>query len=304
MSAARYQVGSLPIAIVSDGRAWRDAGAVHGLVPKVMWQRLTDDLNPLNQVPLALNCLLLESDGKTVLIETGQGDKDFALLRRRGESVDHGLLLQGLARLGVQPNDVDIVINTHLHNDHCGWNTRHAQGALRPTFPRARYYAQRGEWEAASHPNERTRAAYLADNLTPVAEAGQLELIDGETPITSAITVIETPGHTADHAAVLIRDGGETAVYIGDLVQHRVQLERAAWISAFDVLPLVSLETKKRLVREAVEGDHLIVAVHLPFPGVGRMRSHEGKRTFVAEPPLAPAGDAAPLGKPAGAPNR
>ena len=237
MSAARYQVGSLPITVVSDGRAWRDAGAVHGLVPKVMWQRLTDDLNALNQVPLALNCLLLESDGKTVLIETGQGDKDFALLRKRGESVDHGLLLQGLARLGVQPDDVDIVINTHLHNDHCGWNTRRLQGALRPTFPRARYYAQRGEWDAATHPNERTRAAYLAENLTPVAETGQLELIDGETPITSAITVIETPGHTADHASVLIRDGGETAVYIGDLVQHRVQLERAAWISAFDVLP-------------------------------------------------------------------
>ena len=292
MHSARYQVGSLPITVVSDGRVWRDAGAVHGLVPKVMWQRVTDDLNPLNQVPLALNCLLLESDGKTVLIETGQGDKDFDLLRKRGESVDHGLLLGELARLGVQAQDVDIVINTHLHSDHCGWNTRLVDGSLHPTFPRARYYMQRGEWDAATHPNERTRAAYLSENLTPVAEAGQLELIDGETAITSAITVIETPGHTADHASVLIREGGETAVYIGDLVQHSVQLERAAWISAFDVLPLVSLETKKRLVRQAVEGDHLIVAVHLPFPGVGRLHAQAERHTFVAEPPrAAPAAD-------------
>lgn len=283
MVVARYQVGSLPITVVSDGRAWRDAGAVHGLVPRVMWERVTDDLNDRHQIPLGLNCLLLESDGKIVLIETGLGDKDFAPLRERGEDIDHGHLLQELASLGVAPDDVDVVINTHLHSDHCGWNTRNLDGELRPTFPNARYVAQAREWDVATHPNERTRATYLAENLLPVQDAGQLDLVDGETQITSDLTMIETPGHTADHASIVIRDGGETAVYIGDLVQHRVQLERTAWISAFDVLPLVSLETKKRLVRDAIAGNHLIIAVHSPFPGVGRLVEREGRKHFIDE---------------------
>ena len=285
MPAARYHVGGLTIRVLSDGCSWQDAGAVHGLVPRVMWERVTTDLNAQHQIPLALNCLLLESDGKTVLIETGQGDKDFDLLRARGGAVGHGKLLDALAAEGVAPGDVDIVINTHLHNDHCGWNTRRIDGALRPTFPNARYVVQAGEWDVATHPNERTRATYLADNLLPLREAAQVDLIDGETAVTSQLTVVETPGHTADHASVLIRDGGEAAIYIGDIAQHRVQLERVAWISAFDVLPLVSLETKKRLVREAVAGNHLILSVHTPYPGAGRLVQREGRNHFIDEAP-------------------
>ncbi len=285
MPAARYNVGGVPIRVLSDGQSWQDAGAVHGLVPRVMWERVTTGLNAQHQIPLGLNCLLLESDGKTVLIETGQGDKDFAQLRERGGVVGHGKLLDALAGQGVAPGDVDIVINTHLHNDHCGWNTRRIDGALRPSFPNARYVIQAGEWDVATHPNERTRATYLADNLLPLREAGQLDLIEGETAVTSQITVIEAPGHTADHAAVLIRDGGETAIYIGDIAQHRVQLERVAWISAFDVLPLVSLETKKRLIREAIAGNHLVLSVHTPYPGAGRLVRREGRNHFIDEAP-------------------
>ena len=163
-----YRIGSKTITVVSDGVIWLDAGAVFGLVPKVMWSRVTGETNALNQIPLALNCLLLESDGKTVLIETGQGDKDFEQTRRRGWEPDHGKLLDDLARNGVQAADVDIVINTHLHNDHTGWNTVSRGESLQPTFPNARYWIQRGEWEEAMHPNERTRATYLAENLVPV----------------------------------------------------------------------------------------------------------------------------------------
>ena len=288
MTSARYQVGSLPLTVVSDGEAWRDAGAVHGLVPRVMWERVTDTLNDRHQIPIGLNCLLLESDGKTVLIETGEGDKNFDQIRKRGDAVDHGHLLHELAALGVAPADIDIVVNTHLHNDHCGWNTRRIDGALRPTFANARYVIQAREWDVATHPNERTRATYLAENLLPLQEAGQLDLVEGETAVTSQITMIETPGHTADHASLVIRDGGQTAVYIGDLVQHRVQLERVAWISAFDVLPLVSLETKKKLIGEAIAGNHLIIAVHAAFPGAGRLVQREGKNRFIDEPPAAP----------------
>lgn len=285
MPSPSYQVGHLRLTVVSDGTAWLDAGAVFGLVPKVMWERVTGTPTARNQVPLSLNCILTESDGKTVLIETGQGNKDFDQLRKRGEEPHHGRLLADLALNGVRPEDVDIVINTHLHADHCGWNTQRAGEELRPTFPNARYYIQRGEWEQATHPNERTRATYLAENLTPVEEAEQIEFIEGETRITSDITVIETPGHTADHASVVVANGGETAVYLGDVVQHQAQLERAAWISAFDVLPLVSLETKKRLVAEAIAENHLMICVHNTFPGVGRLTREDGRTRFVAEAP-------------------
>ena len=287
----QYRVGSRTLTVLSDGVIWLDAGAVFGLVPKVMWERVTGATNDRNQIPLALNCLLMESDGQTVLIETGQGDKDFEQTRRRGGEPDHGKLLDDLARNGVQPADVDIVINTHLHNDHTGWNTiRSSSGGgeseLAVTFPNARYYIQRGEWEEAMHPNERTRATYLPQNLLPVEAAGQIEFIDGETPITSDITVIETPGHTADHAAVVIAQGGESAVYLGDMIQHQVQLERVAWLSAFDVLPLVNLETKKRIIADAIERRSLLVAVHNPFPGVGRMSAGErGRNVWTPEPP-------------------
>ncbi len=284
-----YRVGSREVRVLSDGVIWLDAGAVFGLVPKVMWQRVTGETNELNQIPLALNCLLLESDGKTVLIETGQGNKDFEQTRRRGWEPDHGKLIDDLARNGVQPTDVDIVINTHLHNDHTGWNTvENADGGLAVTFPHARYYIQRGEWEEAIHPNERTRATYLPENLLPVEAAGQIEFIDGETQITSDITVIETPGHTAEHASVMIANGGESAIYLGDMIQHEVQLERVAWLSAFDVLPLVNLETKKRLIAEAIKNRSLLVAVHNPFPGVGRLSAGErGRSVWASEAPHA-----------------
>ena len=286
-----YRVGSREVRVLSDGVIWLDAGAVFGLVPKVMWSRVTGETNELNQIPLALNCLLLESDGKTVLIETGQGNKDLEQTRRRGWEPDHGKLIDDLARNGVQPADVDIVINTHLHNDHTGWNTvENGSGELRVTFPNARYYIQRGEWEDAMHPNERTRATYLPENLAPVEAAGQIEFIDGETQVTSDITVIETPGHTAEHASVVIANGGESAVYLGDMIQHQVQLERVAWLSAFDVLPLVNLETKKRLIADAIKNRSLLVAVHNPFPGVGRMSAGErGRNIWTPEEPHATA---------------
>ena len=152
-----------------------------------------------------------------------------------------------------------------------------------PTFPRARYFIQRGEWEAARHPNERTRATYQAENLTPLEESGRLELIEGETRVTSEVTVIPSPGHTQHHASVVITSGGEVALYVGDIAQHRVQLERPAWVAAFDVLPLIPLETKRGLMERAVRDKALVISVHLPFPGAGRMTTTpEGRRRWQA----------------------
>jgi glyoxylase-like metal-dependent hydrolase (beta-lactamase superfamily II) len=283
--SARHRLGNLQLCVLSDGTYFQDAGAVFGIVPRILWERLGLELNERYQMPLGLNSLLVRSQGKTVLIETGVGEKERPLgqtHRATGRT-----LLDELSDAGVTPADVDVVINTHLHADHCGWNTRKDdRGAYVPAFPNARYLIQRSEWEVATHPNERTRATYLAENMLPLDEAGCLELVDGEMAVTDEITIVPTFGHSQGHASVVLTSAGESAVYIGDMIQHPVQLERAAWVSSFDVYPLEAMETKKRIVARAIEEQQLVVAVHAEYPGLGRMtESSDGKRTWTPVQP-------------------
>jgi glyoxylase-like metal-dependent hydrolase (beta-lactamase superfamily II) len=279
----KHRLGNLELLILSDGTYYQDAGAVFGLVPRVMWERAAaPKLDDQYRMALGLNCVLVRSAGKTVLIETGVGDKEGH--RRQASPVMDGNLLRELAAAGVRPEEVDVVINTHLHADHCGWNTHRVDGGtLAPTFPNAQYLIERGEWEAAIHANERTRATYLEENLLPLEQAGALDLIEGERAVTPEITIVPTPGHTEDHAAVVLTSGGESAIYVGDMVQHHVQLERTAWVSAFDILPLVSMETKRAIVERAIRERALIVSVHSPFPGLGRLSlGEDGRRHWEA----------------------
>lgn len=289
-SGARFQVGSVPLTVVNDGAFWYDAGAVFGLVPRLMWERQAPPMDERYRIPLGLNCVLLRSRGKTVLIETGvggkPGDRDVAT------PAVEGTLLTSLAAIGVAPADIDIVVNTHLHFDHCGWNTSveatrdpDAPERLVPTFPNATYYVSAAEWEDATHPNERTRGTYFARNLDPIAD--RLELIGGERAITDEVIFVPAPGHTAGHSTVVVRSGQEWGVYLGDMAQHPSQLERTAWVSSLDVLPLVSMETKRRLMDECIEANALVMYTHGAYPGVGRMtRTAEGFRRWVDEPAL------------------
>ena len=280
MTSAHFILGHLRLDIVSDGYFLMDAGAVFGVVPRIMWEPLAGSPNERNQLPFALNCLLVRGGGRTVLIDTGCGNKIPPDRRAIAYPGEYGHLLANLAALAVHPAGVDAVVNTHLHWDHCGWNTALVHGAAIPTFPNARYYIQRGEWEAAMQPNERTRAAYLADNILPLAQSDRLELVDGEHQVTGEIRFLPAPGHTDAHAAVVLTAGGETAIYIGDLVQHAIQLERSAWVSAFDILPLVSMATKQRVVEQAMRAGSLLISPHIPYPGAGRIRAQEGRPRF------------------------
>ncbi len=285
-SGARYQVGSVEFAVVNDGDYFYDAGAVFGVVPRIMWERQIEGLDHQHRLTLGLNCLLLRSRGKTILIETGVGGKPGD--RDSSSPASEGTLLTSLAAIGVQPADIDVVVNTHLHADHCGWNTSvDVSGVLTPTFPNASYVMSATEWRDATHPNERTRATYLGRNLDPIAD--RLDLIEGERAITDEVIFVPVPGHTEGHSTVVIRSGQEWAVYVGDMAQHRVQLERTPWVSGLDTLPLVSLETKKRLMDECIEAGALIAFCHGAYPGVGRMtRTAEGHRKWMDVEPLAP----------------
>lgn len=278
------QIGAVRVDVVSDGFFLMDSGGIFGIVPRALWEPLAGPPDAANRLRLDLNCLLVRDGRRTVLVETGIGDTIEPRRRAVAFPGDYGHLLRNLAALGVRPPDIDIVVNTHLHFDHCGWNTTRVHGALIPTFPNARYWIQRGEWEAATHPNERTRATYLQDNLAPLAGSDQLELVEGEVQITPALRFLPAPGHTVDHAAVVVSSGGETAIYLGDVVQHQAQIDRPAWVSAYDLLPLLSMETKKRLVAEAFAANALLITTHGPYPGAGRIREEDGRHRYVPEP--------------------
>ncbi|MGE3077217.1 MAG: MBL fold metallo-hydrolase [Dehalococcoidia bacterium] len=282
----RYTVGAMDIAVITDGYMKLDAGAVMGLIPRVMWEPILgkENIDAEHRMKLSLNCMVVRSGADVLLVDTGLGNKLEGAVRERSYPGEYGLLLQGLASIGMTPEDITVVANTHLHADHCGWNTiRDEQGNLKPTFPNARYYIQKGEFEAASHPNERTRGTYFAENFEPLVKSGQLELVEGEVEMMEGARFWATPGHTQDHASIALTSQGQTALYTGDLVHHAVQVERPAWIAAFDVLPLLSLESKKKLAERAIKDNALLICVHNPFPGVGRLTESNGRRKFIEE---------------------
>ncbi len=282
---AKHRLGNLDLAILSDGLFHMDAGATFGIVPRVMWEPFAGQMDNRHRLSLALNSLLLRSQGKLILIETGVGDKAGGW-RRQSSPVADGTLLSDLDKLGVRPEEIDVVINTHLHADHCGWNTRFEGEALVPTFANAEYLISRDEWQAAIAPNERTRATYLEENVLPLEQHGRLNLVDGEHRLTDEVTIVPAPGHSPGHAHVVLSSGGETGIYTGDIAQVAVQLERTAWVSAFDILPLVTMQTKKAMVEKAIAEASLIIAAHLPFPGMGRMtRNEQGQRKWQPVPP-------------------
>jgi glyoxylase-like metal-dependent hydrolase (beta-lactamase superfamily II) len=268
------QIGHAEFHLISDGVARVDGGGAFGLVPRVVWERLLPP-DEFNRVPLDLFCLLIRSEGKTILVDTGLGDhltrkqhQFFSPLRAKGG------LIQALARLGTAPEAVDIVINTHLHIDHCGGNTTRQgmNGEVTPTFPNAEYLIQRLEWADAAFPNERTRSAYVPQSFLPLQETEQLRLLDGDTRITAEVRTVITRGHTRAHQSVVIETEEETIFYTGDLATLGVHFERLGWVTAYDVEPLETIETKRRWQRWALERDALLIFAHDPQTPMARLQ--------------------------------
>jgi glyoxylase-like metal-dependent hydrolase (beta-lactamase superfamily II) len=159
---------------------------------------------------------------------------------------------------------VDVVINTHLHFDHCGWNTHYRNGRLAATFPRARYYVQRGEWEHAQNPNDRDYVSYISENYNPLVESGQMQLISGDREIVPGISVRVYPGHTRHMQAVIIRSGGRTACYISDLIPMSQHLN-IAWTMSYDSFPVETMAQKKRFYAEAIPNRWVVILTHDHF---------------------------------------
>ncbi len=273
--------GQLEIFLLSDGRFRLDGGAMFGVVPKTLWERqMTPDSR--NRITLGLNCLLVRAAGKTILVETGAGDK-FDAKWQDIYGIEHTVsLLDSLRACGVGPDEVDIVVNTHLHFDHCGGNTRRdSDGRAIPTFSRARYIVQRGELEHARQPTERDRASFLAENFEPMAASGQWSLVEGDAEIAPGVELVRLPGHTRDMQGVRLTSAGRTAIFFADLVPTRAHLP-FAWIMGYDLYPLTTLEQKKRWIPEAVRNEWLCFFAHDPDVRAAYLRERQGK--IVAEP--------------------
>jgi glyoxylase-like metal-dependent hydrolase (beta-lactamase superfamily II) len=257
----RLTLGDFELSVFSDGTYPLDGGAFFGVVPKVMWSRkvAADDKN---YVTAGLNSLLIRTAKQTVLVETGMGNKlSERMVKFYGQPAK---LLESLAAGGVAPEDVDIVINSHLHFDHCGWNTvRDKSGKIVSTFSRAKYYAPQGEWQYARRPSERDAISYIPENYDPLVESGQMTLLKGGEEIVPGISVQTFPGHTAHMQAVMVQSQGRTACYISDLMPTTAHID-ITWGMGFDLYPLQTIDSKKQYYAQAIPEKWLTVFTHDP----------------------------------------
>jgi len=259
----RTTLGDFELTVVSDGTYFLDGGAFFGVVPKTMWSKkvMSDEQNRLDA---GLNSLLVRTGKKNILIETGIGNKlPDKLVQIYNQPAK---LLDNLHAAGVAPEDIDIVINTHLHFDHCGWNTVRRGDQVVATFPNAKYYVQEQEWEHGRLQLERDAISYMSPNYDPLLENGQMVLLSGDLELLPGISVKVFPGHTANMQAVIVESGGggnekKTACYISDLIptSHHLDL---TWGMAFDLFPLDTIESRKKYYARAIPEKWLTVFTH------------------------------------------
>ncbi len=260
------RIGNLDVHAIQAGGQRLDGGAMFGVVPKPLWERRIP-ADERNRIQLGMRCLLIEHPSGLILVDSGAGNKENAKFHEIYGVENAGAngrtaLEDGLAQVGVSPEQIAFLISTHLHFDHAGGNTFVDEaGVVHPTFPRARYFVQRGEYEFATHTNERTAASYFDRNYVPTLESGQLELLEGESEIVDGIGVIVTPGHTPYHQSIVIRSAGETAIFLGDLVPTHAHLP-LPWIMGYDVEPLVTLESKRGLLRRVEQDNWTVIFEH------------------------------------------
>ncbi len=267
------ELGGLKLHLLSDGDFRLDGGGMFGAVPKVLWSRVKPP-DERNRIRMGTNSLLVESGRDLVLIDTGIGDKHDERFRDQNGMDDSARRLPAaLAEAGFDPGEVTHVLLTHLHFDHCGWNTRREGERLVPTFSRARYWIERGELAHARAPNERDRASYFPENWEPLLEAGVVELFDDEAEVVPGVRAVKAPGHNADLCVVTLDGGGgdaTRAVFWADLVPHAVHVPYP-WIMAYDLYPVTTLATKKEWIPRAAAGGWLSIFEHDADTPVGRI---------------------------------
>jgi glyoxylase-like metal-dependent hydrolase (beta-lactamase superfamily II) len=282
------QVGRFRVHAIQAGGQKLDGGAMFGVVPKPLWERRIP-ADERNRIQLGMRCLLIEHDIGLVLIDNGVGNKEsakfidiYGIENQSGTTPAATRLEEGFAALGFSTSDVALVIDSHLHFDHAGGNTRKAGDRIELTFPNARYVVQQGEYHYATHTNERTAGSYFPHNFVPVAEAGRFDFVDGEREVAKGLTLIPTPGHTPHHQGILIDGVGERAFFLADLAPTVAHLP-LPWIMGYDVEPLRTLESRRAIYRRAAEENWLLVFEHDARTAWGRLDVTSGTASIRAE---------------------
>jgi glyoxylase-like metal-dependent hydrolase (beta-lactamase superfamily II) len=272
------QLGDFELTSLLDGYFRLDGGAMFGVVPKTLWEKRAP-ADERNRITMAMRPLLVRSD-RLMIIDAGAGDKMDAKFAGiygfdRRENLD-----VTMARAGVRAEDIDIVLASHLHFDHAGgFTAREASGRVRPRFPNARYLANAGEYEDATHPHERNRASYFAENYVPLKDAGVLDLMQDDQVVAPGIRVRRTGGHTRFHQIIYLESGGKTAVFAADLIPSTAHID-VPWIMAYDLYPMDTLEFKRAFVAEAIEREYIVFFEHDPVITAGIIRQKD-RRPYV-----------------------
>jgi glyoxylase-like metal-dependent hydrolase (beta-lactamase superfamily II) len=251
-------LGDFELTVLTDGTYWLDGGAMFGVVPKPLWNK-RKPADEQNRITLGLNSVLVRGGGKNILIETGIGSK----LGEKQQQIygNQAALLRSFETMQLSPDEIDIVINTHLHFDHCGWNTYYKGGRAVPTFPRATYYAQHGEWAHGQEQHDRDKVSYISDNYNPLIESGQMKLLKGDAEVAPGVRVKVFPGHTHHMQAVIVESQGKTACYISDLIPTTAHLD-PTWVMGYDLDPITCIDNRKKFYDVAIPDKWLVIFNH------------------------------------------
>jgi len=281
MSHIELEIGAVRAWLLDCGLFRFDGGLIFGAVPKLSWQKYYE-ADDSNHITLAVRPLLIRDRGQYILVNTGMPADErghgFMFLSPGPQSIE-----DALADVGVRPQEIALVVLTHLHVDHLGGGLVYEGGQLLPTFPSARYVVQRSELAAASFPNERTRADYAGQEIEALRQMEQLSMVAGSQQLSRSVWVKPAPGHTPGHQCVVLRDGASSAVYVSDLAVVPVQAERLAWISALDTHPMTSLESKREILGAAADAGSTLLFEHEPSDtqAVGQLVRQERRWRYV-----------------------
>lgn len=252
--------------IIETGYFKLDGGAMFGVVPKSIWNKL-NPADENNMCPWALRCLLIEDGDRRILVDTGMGDKQDAKFFSHYFMHGDDSLMGSLAKAGFQPEDITDVLLTHLHFDHCGGAIKREGDQLVPAFPKATFWSNERHWKWATEPNAREKASFLKENILPMQESGRLRFIDvnekGLTPFTENVSIRFAFGHTDAMMLPQMNYNGRTYVYMADLLPAAAHVP-LPYVMAYDMFPLITLQEKKTFLDEAVEKDYVLIFEHDP----------------------------------------
>ncbi len=279
MTTDKISLGQITIYGLRDGLFSLDGGAMFGVVPKVLWEKIYP-ADQENRIRLGLNSLLIDTGKSLILVETGIGTHlNQKLMKYYSVELNPGLV-SSIRKLGYSSEEIDFVINTHLHFDHCGGNTfRDKNGEFKPVYPNARYVIQKKEWDYAQNPSSREKSSYLNQNFLPLEKYGHLWLIEDETEITAGVQVVPAPGHTSSHQCIKIHSEGRVVFYLGDMVPTSGHVG-LPYIMSYDIFPLDTLKNKERYFKQASEEDWIVAFNHDPEYFFGKIMKIKHKYLF------------------------